>query len=113
MNSMFQTAELSPDNEAFVCELVNGIINNRERIDGYIKRFAPAWPLSQLAVIDRNILRLSIYELLYTSNTPVKVAINEAVELAKAFGSDNSPKFINGVLSSVNIAISGSAEQTN
>ncbi|MDD4635703.1 MAG: transcription antitermination factor NusB [Dehalococcoidales bacterium] len=105
-NSVLDGAGLSKDNEDFVREIVAGITNNREQLDGYITRFAPAWPLTQLPVVDRNILRLSIYELLYLKITPIKVTINEAVELAKSFGGDSSPKFINGVLSSVYEAIS-------
>jgi len=92
---------LSEENAAFTRELVNGVIHNREKIDQNIRRFAPAWPIEQIPVIDRNILRLAIFELLFDSKAPVKVAINEAVELAKRFGSDSSPKFVNGVLGSV------------
>lgn len=103
--STLDGAELSDDNKDFVRSLITGITTNHEKLDTYIARFAPAWPLDQLAVIDRNILRLSIYELLYVQDTPIKVAINEAIELAKSYGSDNSPKFINGVLSSVYVAI--------
>ncbi|GAH66849.1 unnamed protein product, partial [marine sediment metagenome] len=69
--------------------------------DDIIKRFAPAFPIEQMSVIDRNILRLAIFEILFDNNTPIKVAINEAVELAKAFGSDSSPRLINGVLGSI------------
>ena len=86
---------------AFVHELVNGVIQNREEIDQNIKNFAPAWPVEQIPVIDRNILRLAIFEILLDNRVPVKVAINEAVELAKMFGSESSPKFVNGVLGSV------------
>ena len=92
---------LSEENAAFIRELVSGVIRNKETIDQNIRRFAPAWPIEQIPVIDRNILRLAIFELLFDSKVPVKVAINEAVELAKRFGSDNSPKFVNGVLGSV------------
>ena len=93
--------ELSEENSAFVRELVMGVIQNKEKIDHNIQNFAPAWPIEQLAVIDRNILRLAIFEILFDNKVPVKVAINEAVELAKNFGSDNSAKFVNGVLGSV------------
>ncbi|MEE8318403.1 MAG: transcription antitermination factor NusB [Dehalococcoidales bacterium] len=93
--------ELSEENRSFIRGLVNGIIQRREEIDGYIRKFATAWPLEQLSIIDRNILRLAIFEVLFDNEVSVKVAINEAVELAKKFGSDNSPKFINGVLGSV------------
>ena len=92
---------LSEENNAFVRELVSGAIQNKEKIDNSIKSFAPAWPVEQIAVIDRNILRLAIFEILFDNKVPVKVAINEAVELAKNFGSDNSAKFVNGVLGSV------------
>ncbi|MFH1169421.1 MAG: transcription antitermination factor NusB [Chloroflexota bacterium] len=94
-------AGLSEENVAFVGELVGGVTRNRTDIDRNIKSFAPAWPLEQMATIDRNILRLAIFEILFDNKVPVKVAINEAVELAKRFGSDNSPRFINGVLGSV------------
>ncbi len=93
--------ELSEENASFVRETVLGTIQNKEKIDGNIKSFAPTWPIEQLPVGDRNILRLAIFEVLFDNRVPVKVAINEAVELAKIFGSDNSPKFVNGVLGSV------------
>ena len=93
--------KLSEDNAAYARGLVNGVIQNREQIDQHIKKFAPAWPLEQIPVVDRNILRLAIFEILLDNNVPVKVAINEAVELAKMFGGDNSSKFVNGVLGSV------------
>ena len=92
---------LSEENANFTRELVRGIIQNKERIDENIRSFAPAWPIEQIPVVDRNILRLAIFEILLDNKVPVKVAINEAVELAKAFGSDNSAKFVNGVLGSV------------
>ena len=83
---------------AFARELVQGVLENRERIDEVIGRAAPAYPVDQLAVVDRNILRLAIQEILMNNETPVRAAINEAVELAKRYSSDNSPRFINGVL---------------
>jgi len=92
---------LSEENNAFVCELVNGVIQDKGKIDHNIQGFAPAWPIEQIPMIDRNILRLAIFEILFDNKVPVKVAINEAVELAKHFGSDNSAKFVNGVLGSV------------
>jgi N utilization substance protein B len=81
--------------------LVSGTVKNMEEIDRNIKKYAPAYPVDQLAIIDRNILRLAIFEILFDNKVPVKVAVNEAVELAKAFGSGSSAKFINGVLGSV------------
>jgi N utilization substance protein B len=94
-------AGLSEESGAFVRGLVEGVVRNRDEIDGNIRRFAPAWPLEQLAIIDRNILRLAIFEILFDNEVPVKVAISEAVELAKGFGSESSAKFTNGVLGSV------------
>ena len=92
---------LSEENNEFVRELVDGVARYKGEIDNTIRRFAPAWPLEQIPAVDRNILRLAIFEILYNNKVPVKVAINEAVELAKTFGGDNSPKFVNGVLGSV------------
>jgi len=96
---------LSEENAAFACELVSGVIQNKEKIDLNIQNFAPAWPIEQIPVVDRNILRLAIFEILLDNKVPVKVAINEAVELAKTFGSDNSSKFVNGVLGSVSTLV--------
>lgn len=87
------------EDKDFVSSLIHGVLDNQEDLDAKIRPLAPEWPLEQIARIDRNILRLGLYELLYRSeHVPPKVVINEAVELAKAFGSDNSSKFINGVL---------------
>ena len=93
--------ELSEENNAFVRELVGGVIQNKDEIDRNIQRFAPAWPVEQIAIIDRNILRLAIFEILFDNKVPVKVAVSEAVELAKSFGSNSSSKFVNGVLGSI------------
>ena len=92
---------LSEENKAFVRELVGGVINSKEAIDTNIQKYAPAWPVDQIALIDRNILRLAIFEILFDNKVPVKVAVSEAVELAKTFGSKNSSKFVNGVLGAV------------
>ena len=82
----------------FSCRLVNGVLNYQAVLDVFIHQYAPEWPLEQMAYIDRNILRMAIFEFAVDSQTPIKVAINEAVELAKAFGSDSAPRFVNGVL---------------
>ncbi len=82
----------------FAYKLLNGVLENQKRMDALITRYAPEWPLDQMAVIDRNVLRIAIFEFLVDTETPVKVAINEAVELAKLYGSDSAPRFINGVL---------------
>ena len=94
-------SELSEENNAFIREVVGKVTENKEKLDDYIKRFAKAWPIEQIPVIDRNILRLAIFEILFDNKVSVKIAINEAVELAKRFGSGSSPKFINGVLGSI------------
>ena len=87
---------------AFAQELIDGVMARGQALDQVIQQFAPAWPVAQLAPVDRNILRIALLELLHNPDTPDKTAINEAVELAKVFGSDNSSKFVNGVLGSVN-----------
>ncbi len=92
---------LSEDNNTFVRHLVSQVLQHRGEIDRNIQQFAPAWPVEQLSVIDRNILRLAISEILFDNIVTVKIAINEAVELAKKFGGENSSKFVNGVLGSV------------
>lgn len=94
----------------FTRELITGVLQNKHDIDNIIRRFAPAFPVEQIATIDRNILRLAIFEVLFNNKVPVKAAINEAVELAKSFGSDTSQKFINGVLGSI---VAAHAQQRN
>lgn len=86
------------DDKDFIKTLVDGVYNNQSDLDGIIQPIAPEWPIEQIARVDRNILRMSLWELKNSSDVPPKVVINEAVELAKSFGSDNSSKFVNGVL---------------
>lgn len=85
----------------FARELIEGVLAKRDEIDRTIADAAPAWPVDQLAAIDRNILRLAIREMLGDNGTPVSVVINEAVELAKSFGSEKSASFVNGVLGTI------------
>ena len=85
----------------FILDLVKKSIEKLSEIDKNIEKFAPQWPLEKMTVVDRNILRLGIFELLFSCQTPPKVVINEAIEIAKTFGSSNSPKFINGVLGAI------------
>lgn len=85
----------------FITDLVKGTLKHEEKIDAMIVPAAPEWPIDQIAKIDKAILRMSLYELLIKRDVPPKVAINEAVELAKEFGGDNSSKFINGVLGTI------------
>ena len=99
---LYERLRVNPPGELgadFLIWLVAGVMNNHARIDTLITRFAPDWPVAQLAPIDRSILRLALYELgAGDGTTPPKVTINEAVELAKSFGGDSSPRFVNGVL---------------
>lgn len=97
---------LSRRDAEFARKLLDGIFANAAEIDKIIAEFAPGWPISQMAVVDRNILRMAIYEIMVSQETPPRVAVNEAVELAKAFGGDSAPRFINGVLGSVMAAAS-------
>ena len=88
---------------SFAKELVSGALTKREKIDQIIEKVAPEWPIDQIAMVDRNILRVGIYELLYSDHSavPPKVAINEAIELAKSFGGETSGRFVNGVLGTI------------
>lgn len=87
--------------EAFARSLAAGVQTYRTYIDSIVSKLAPEWPLDQIAAVDRNVLRVAIYELLFEPEIPPKVTINEAVELAKMFGSESSPRFVNGVLGSL------------
>lgn len=91
--------ESAIDDVAFVKELASGVADHQAELDSKLQPIAPEWPIAQIARIDRVVLRIGLYELLnYQDTVPPKVAINEAIELAKAFGSDNSSRFVNGVL---------------
>lgn len=85
----------------FIDKFTGGVLDKTSELDGRIQPLAPEWPLDQIARIDHIILQMGAYELLYHNDVPPKVVINEAVELAKAFGGENSSKFINGVLGSL------------
>lgn len=89
------------DDVDFIEKLVGGVVEHQEEIDKVIQPLAPEWPIDQIARMDRVVLRIGAYELIHAKDVPPKVVINEAVELAKAFGGDNSSKFINGVLGSL------------
>lgn len=96
-------AEAGPatDTNQYARRLVEGVLGRKNEIDQRIAAAAPAWPLDQMAKIDKNVLRLAIFEILFNNTVPLKAAVNEAVELAKTFGSENSAKFVNGVLGSI------------
>ena len=85
----------------FTEKIVRGVWPMKDDLDAFIAEHAPEWPLDQVAIIDRNILRIALWEFAVTGETPIKVAINEAVELAKQYGSDSAPRFVNGVLGSL------------
>jgi N utilization substance protein B len=89
------------DDKEFITNLVQGVAQREQELDDIIRPVAPEWPIEQIARIDRGILRIGVYELTFDSSVPPKVVINEAVELAKAFGGENSSKFVNGVLGTV------------
>ena len=96
-----ESMALSPPAARFLTSMTEGVLENIHQLDKIITEFAPHWPVSNMSVIDRNLLRMAIYEITMRGDTPPKVAINEAVELAKVFGSESSPRFVNGVLGSV------------
>lgn len=85
----------------FIESLIMKVIDRLPEINEYIKKYAPEWPIEQITVVDRNILRIGIYELKFAEEIPPKVAINEAIEIAKTFGGDSSGKFVNGVLGTI------------
>jgi len=89
------------DDKGFIEHLVKGVITNQKEIDALIVRYAPEWPIEQITMIDRNVLRIGIQEMKYDDDIPEKVAINEAIELAKTFGGESSGKFVNGVLGTI------------
>jgi len=96
---------LSEAQTVFAHELLDGVIEKRAANDDVIRQAATQWPVEQISAIDRNILRLAIREILMNNGAPIRAAINEAVELAKIYGSDNSAKFVNGVLGSVSLSL--------
>lgn len=89
------------NDHGFAESVVKGVMNNLAEIDRYIIRYATEWPLEQITTVDRNILRIGVYELIFDDEIPAKVAINEAIEIAKAFGGESSGKFVNGVLGAI------------
>ncbi len=96
-----EESPLSDDLSEFTRNIVFGVLPLTSNLDLIISKYAPEWPLDQIAAIDRNILRIALWEFAVFHETPIKVAINEAVELAKLYGSDSAPRFVNGVLGSL------------
>jgi N utilization substance protein B len=98
LNERLESDTYREETRTLTIRLVSGVLEHRDQLDALIRRYAPEWPLDQIAILDRNILRIAIFELIIDDSVPVKVAINEAVELAKTFGAESTPRFINGVL---------------
>jgi N utilization substance protein B len=98
LQERLDSSPLPPSGVSFCQRLLRGVLGNQSALDAVIQRIAPEWPIEQIAPVDCNILRLAAYEILFDEETPPKVAINEAVELAKTFGSESSGRFVNGVL---------------
>ncbi len=101
LQERFDDSQLEPELVEFATIIVQGVMPLVVALDTSIAKYAPEWPLDQVATIDRNILRIALWEIAVDQKTPIKVAINEAVELAKLFGSDSTPRFVNGVLGSL------------
>ncbi len=91
--------------EPFFLKLVNGVIGNRPDIDAIIERFSSNWKLSRMSYVDRNVIRIAVFELLYCEDIPSKVSINEAIDVGKKFGTEESGAFINGILDSIRLAM--------
>ncbi len=98
LNARLEDDPLEANLADFTSQIVFGVFPLIEKLDNFIAQHAPEWPLDQVAVVDRNILRIALWEFAVAGCTPVKVAINEAIELAKLYGSDSTPRFVNGVL---------------
>lgn len=96
-------AQFAPvfNDHGFVEKIIKEVIKNLPEIDKYITKYATEWPLEQITIVDRNILRIGVYELVFSKDIPAKVAINEAIEIAKTFGGESSGKFVNGVLGAI------------
>jgi N utilization substance protein B len=101
LEERFLETPVEKDLAAFASQIVMGVLSLVEPLDNFIAQHAPEWPLDQVAVVDRNILRMALWEFAVQDTAPLKVAINEAIELSKLYGSDSTPRFVNGVLGSL------------
>ncbi|MFH1779481.1 MAG: transcription antitermination factor NusB [Candidatus Omnitrophota bacterium] len=102
LSAFWENKKTESEVRDFATALVKGTVENMQKIDDIITKYASNWKLKRMAVVDRNVLRLSAYELLYREDIPPKVAINEAVDLAKKYGDIDSGKFVNGILDRIN-----------
>ena len=98
LTDRFEWLKIDESLKEFISQIVSGVIENKQSLDEFIAAFAPEWPLDQVAIIDRNLLRIALWEIAIYKKTPLKVVVNEAVELAKKYGAEGSPRFVNGVL---------------
>ena len=105
LDQLFADLDVAPRHSDFITDLVENVLVNIGELDSIITHYAPSWPISQIAVVDRNVIRLALAEIKWSVETPEGAVINEAVELAKAFGAENSAGFVNGVLGSFVAAI--------
>lgn len=101
LKNIFEQIAPRFNDHGFVEHLIKGVIKNLPEVDKLIIKYATEWPIDQITTVDRNILRIGVFELIYDEEIPAKVAINEAIEIAKAFGSESSGKFVNGVLGAI------------
>lgn len=98
LEQLSQEDTLSDKSRQFVLGIVQGVVNNKEEIDNTIRKYTLEWDLDRMAAVDRNLLRIALFEMLYSETIPNVVAVNEAVELAKLYGSEESFRFVNGIL---------------
>ena len=111
MRRHFQQEEIAPEAQEFIAALVRGVVEHQDEIDNEIARRAPAFPLTDMNAVDRNVLRLALFEILYDDDAPLRVVIDEAIELAKGYGSESSGRFVHGVLgAAVNATETGAVE---
>ena len=101
LERLSEMLKLAPDIQRFYMTLIKGVIENKSRIDRLIERFSSNWKISRMGCVDRNILRIAAYELLYCNDIPPKVSINEAVDIGKLYGTEESGSFINGILDGI------------
>ena len=101
LERLSEMLKLAPDIQRFYMTLIKGVIDNKSRIDQLIERFSSNWKISRMGCVDRNILRIAAYEILYCHDIPPKVSINEAVDIGKLYGTEESGSFINGILDGI------------
>jgi N utilization substance protein B len=113
VGEVFQQFAPNFNDHGFVDSLIKGVMSHLGEIDQSISKYATEWPLDQITIVDRNILRIGVYELLFDKEIPAKVAINEAIEIAKNFGGESSGKFVNGVLGAIYRDVGETLDKTN